>query len=339
LDVVIEKANEGVDTIYTGFNYSIEGMFIENLMTYSNQTAPLRFTGNEFNNYIAGGAGGDTLDGRAGNDSLVGGAGADTLRGGLGNDLLDGGAAQDLVVMQGRLKDYTIRLSAGSGTVFDSTASRDGVDTLSSIEHIRFFDFEINTGVRSVASSVSTQTLDRVIELYVAFFNRIPDADGLGYWLGQARAGVATNVIAESFYAAGVQYTSLTGFSSTMTNADFVNLVYRNVLGRKDGADAGGLAYWTGELASGRATRGTLVNSILDSAHTFKGSATFGYVADLLDNKIAVAKQIAVDWGLNYLTPDASITNGMAIAKAVTPTDTSAAIALVGIPAGAITLG
>ena len=181
--------------------------------------------------------------------------------------------------------------------------------------------------------------LFRSIDLYVAFFNRTPDADGLSYWLGQSKAGVSTNEIAEAFYRAGVQYSSLTGFSSTMTNADFVNVVYKNVLGRPEGADAGGLAYWTGELASGRASRGTLVSTMLDSAHTFKGDATWGWVANLLDNKIAVAKQVAVDWGLNYLTPDASVSNGMAIAKAVTPTDTSAAIALVGIPTGAITLG
>ncbi len=147
------------------------------------------------------------------------------------------------------------------------------------------------------------------------------------------------NTITQAFYNAGVQYASLTGFSPAMTNADFVNVVYRNVLGRADGADAGGLAYWTSELASGRATRGTLVSSILDSAHTFKGDPTWGWVANLLDNKYAVARQVAVDWGLNYLTADASVSNGMAIAKAVTPTDTSAAIALVGVPAAAITWG
>jgi hypothetical protein len=124
-----------------------------------------------------------------------------------------------------------------------------------------------------------------------------------------------------------------------MTNTDFVNVVYRNVLGRQGGADAEGLAYWTGELTNGRATRGTLVNSILESAHTFKGNATYGYVADLLDNKIAVAKQVAVDWGINYTSAEASVYNGMAISKAVTDTDTSAAIALVGIPIGAISLG
>jgi hypothetical protein len=75
------------------------------------------------------------------------------------------------------------------------------------------------------------------------------------------------------------------------------------------------------------------VSTILSSAHTYKGDATLGWVADLLDNKITVANQFAVDWGLNYNTPSESITQGMAIAAAVTPTSTTAAIALIGVSA------
>jgi hypothetical protein len=176
------------------------------------------------------------------------------------------------------------------------------------------------------------------MELYVAFFNRTPDADGLSYWISARMAGQSVNQIADAFYSAGVQYASITGFSASMSNADFVNVIYRNVLGRKDGADAGGLAYWTGKLADGSATRGSLVSAILDSAHTFKGNPTYGYVADLLDNKIAVARTIAIDWGINYNTGSESIRNGMAIAAAVTPIDTSAALTLVGVSASDIHL-
>ena len=99
----------------------------------------------------------------------------------------------------------------------------------------------------------------------------------------------------------------------------------------KDGADAGGLSFWEGEITSGRATRGTLVTNILDSAHTFKGDKTWGWVADLLDNKITVAKKFSIDMGLNYNTPEESITKGMAIASAITPTDTTAAVTLIGV--------
>ena len=155
--------------------------------------------------------------------------------------------------------------------------------------------------------------------------------DGLSYWIGQKTGGLSVDQIAESFYSAGVQFSSLTGFSSTMSNGAFVNVVYKNVLGRPGGADAQGLAYWSGKLADGSASRGALVSTILDSAHTFKGDASFGYVADLLDNKIAVAKTVAIDYGLNYNSADEAVLNGMAIAAAVTPTSIASAIALVGV--------
>jgi len=74
-----------------------------------------------------------------------------------------------------------------------------------------------------------------------------------------------------------------------------------------------------------------LVTNILDSAHTFKGDKTWGWVADLLDNKIVVAKKFSIDMGLNYNTPEESITKGMAIASAITATDTSAAVTLIGV--------
>ena len=106
-----------------------------------------------------------------------------------------------------------------------------------------------------------------------------------------------------------------------------------------------------GELVAGRESRGSLVSTILYSAHTFKGQPSakgtaqdgYGWVADLLDNKLAVAKTFAVDWGLTYNTPQDSISKGMAIAAAVTADaglgGTSAALALIGIAPGEINLG
>jgi hypothetical protein len=136
--------------------------------------------------------------------------------------------------------------------------------------------------------------------------------------------------IAESFYAAALQYPSLTGYSATMSNADFVTMVYKNVLGRST-VDSSGMQYWTTALAIGSETHGTLVEAILTSAHTFKGDATYGWVANLLDNKYAVGHEFSIDLGLSYSTATASISQGMLISAAVTPTDTSAAIALIGV--------
>ena len=142
---------------------------------------------------------------------------------------------------------------------------------------------------------------------------------------------------ADAFYSLGVQFSNLTGYTSTMSNADFVNVIYKNALGRKDGA--GGLAYWTGKLTDGSASRGALVSSVMDAAHTYKGDATFGYVADLLDNKIVVGKTVAINYGVNYNNISDAVTNGMAIAAAVTPVSITDAILLVGVNPSDMQLG
>jgi hypothetical protein len=57
---------------------------------------------------------------------------------------------------------------------------------------------------------------------------------------------------------------------------------------------------------------------MLDSAHGLKGDATWGWVAELLDDKVSMAKRIAVEWGLNYgASPAEAVTKGVEIANAV----------------------
>ncbi|OWW22686.1 hypothetical protein AYR66_27480 [Noviherbaspirillum denitrificans] len=265
--------------------------------------------------------------------------GSSLMRTWAGNDMIhdtgaaakahiDGGAGLDTVAYGKNASAFNITRSA-DGTV---NISGEGLsDVLVNIERLKFADKTINLVVKSVASTISAAELKTLEELYVAFFNRTPDADGLEYWIGQFKSGMTVKQTAESFYDAGVQYSNLTGFSANMTNADFVNVVYKNVLGRQSGADAEGLAYWTGALASGAESKGSLVSTILTSAHTFKGNTTWGWVADLLDNKAAIANKVAVQYGLNYNTAEASISEGMKIAAAVTATDIQMAITLIGL--------
>ena len=264
------------------------------------------------------------------NASVVGTSASEIFNTSTGNDSINGGGGIDIVVVSAGIGNYSVTKTSTGYTLVDRTGS-DGTDTLLNIEAIKFSDKTINLTVQAKAASAPQADVTRLVELYTAFFNRVPDADGMSFWIDEMKAGKTTNQVAEAFYNAGVNYSSLTGFSSTMKNADFINVIYKNVLGRKDGADAGGLSFWEGEITSGRATRGTLVTNILDSAHTFKGNATWGWVADLLDNKITVAKKFSIDMGLNYNTPEESITKGMAIASAITPTDTSAAVTLIGV--------
>jgi hypothetical protein len=262
---------------------------------------------------------------------VTGSASNNTLNSTTANDAINGGAGFDTVVVNGNISSYSVVQTATGYTLTDKSGVT-GTDALTNIESIKFSDKTMNLLVQSKAASTPPSSVTSVVELYVSFFNRIPDADGMSFWLDEIKAGKTINQIADSFYAAGVNYSDLTGFSSQTTNTDFINVIYKNVLGRQDGADAGGLSFWNNELTSGRATKGTLVTDILKSAHTFKGDATWGWVANLLDNKIEVAKKFSIDLGLNFNTPEESIKQGMSIASAITPSDTKTAISLISAP-------
>ena len=70
---------------------------------------------------------------------------------------------------------------------------------------------------------------------------------------------------------------------------------------------------------------------MLAAAHGFANDPTWGWVPQLLNNKITVGYQAAVSDGLDYNSPTDAITKGMAIAQAVMPTDITAAVALIGV--------
>ncbi|MBI3711990.1 MAG: DUF4214 domain-containing protein [Burkholderiales bacterium] len=275
--------------------------------------------------------GGDGLGGNYGVGSpgeyLIATSGNDVIKGSAGGDVLDGLAGADQVVYSGKRSAYQIKRGADDITVLEGQA----LDHLRQIEKIQFADMSVNLEIQSLAKTIASTDLQRIEELYVAFFNRVPDADGLAYWITQFKQGASVAQLAESFYQAGLLFPQLTGYRADMSHADFVNTVYRNVLGRQDGADAGGLAYWTGGLANGSETHGSLVANIVFAAHGFKKDATWGWVADLLDNKITVAYLFSVSAGLNYNTPEESIDMGMKIAAKVTPTSINDAITLIGI--------
>ena len=281
---------------------------------------------------MAGQDGNDRLFGQSGNDQLQGGAGLDIFKGGSGNDTLYGGSGIDQAYFTSNRSNFT-QSTVGEVTTFTDNLGFEGTDQLTSIERAYFTDYYVNLTVKSksAVSNIASSDLQQLQELYVAFFNRVPDADGLEYWIGQFNGGQSINQIAESFYNSGIAFSELTGISAGMTNTSFINVVYNNVLGRSSGADPEGLSFWTTALQSGAETKATLVASIITSAHQFKGDAQWGWVADLLDNKVEVANLFSVEYGLNNLTSAESISNGMAIAAAVTPTDTTAAIELIGI--------
>lgn len=96
LDVIVENANEGNDTVLSSITHTLADN-VENLTLTG--TNGIYGTGNALNNVLIGNDGNNTLSGGAGNDTLDGGKGNDRLIGGDGDDtyLFGRGSGQDTI--------------------------------------------------------------------------------------------------------------------------------------------------------------------------------------------------------------------------------------------------
>ncbi|WCO68899.1 trypsin-like serine protease [Iamia majanohamensis] len=99
-----------------------------------------------------------------------------------------------------------------------------------------------------------------VTRLYSAFFLRNPETAGLAYWWGQVNGGRSLQRIA-NIMAASSEFQARYG---TLTDGEYVDLVYQNVLGRDPDPD--GRAFWVGELSSGRRSRGEVMAGFSESS-------------------------------------------------------------------------
>ncbi len=111
-DSVIERAGEGIDTVFSYVGYALSA-HVENLVLADNPDIPITSVisgiGNSLNNTITGNRHANDLYGRAGNDGLSGGLGDDTLNGGAGRDTLRSGNGQDVFVFDTKPNTSTNR--------------------------------------------------------------------------------------------------------------------------------------------------------------------------------------------------------------------------------------
>ncbi|MGI0483763.1 calcium-binding protein, partial [Geminocystis sp. CENA526] len=123
-DIVVEKLNEGVDTVISTVTYTLPN-HVENL-TLSG-TGNINGTGNTLNNRITGNSANNRLNGGDGSDTLLGGGGNDILNGGEGNDVLNGGGGNDTLIGGGG----NDTLTGGSGNdFFRFNSPSEGIDRI-----------------------------------------------------------------------------------------------------------------------------------------------------------------------------------------------------------------
>ena len=149
-------------------------------------------------------------------------------------------------------------------------------------------------------------TLDdaRLVRLYLAYFNRPPDPTGFAYWQRQLDAGKGLINAAQKF-AESNEFKTKYG---TVSNADFIELVYQNVLGRS--GDAGGIGYWTKQLDARKKSRGQVMLNFSESSEFTTKSKDRVDVINLWISMLGKAPTTAeLDGALTALTGGAPLTS------------------------------
>ncbi|MBL8359676.1 MAG: M10 family metallopeptidase C-terminal domain-containing protein [Rubrivivax sp.] len=177
-------------------------------------------------------------------DAITGNDLDNRLEGGRGNDLLQGGAGRDVAVYGTARADFDV-LRDGSRWKVVHRAGTDGVDTLEGIERIQFSDRFVALDIRGAPTDTA-----RLIGALFGKAYLIPAFEGIGIGLfesGQSMVQVAQLAIGTPLFV------QLAGSAGT---ADFVRLVYRNVVGQLP--TEGELAYYLGLLDRGEISQAQL---------------------------------------------------------------------------------
>ncbi|MFP7674058.1 DUF4214 domain-containing protein [Marivita sp. S0852] len=252
----------------------------------------------------------ETLLGTDGSDNLTGLGGDDQFVMGAGNDSVDGGSGTDTVIAQGDQSNYTLAFSAEGALIVDRSGPAESTIALRNIEQIDFAQevrpFDSN-GIRVDAfdgmAALDGASMAALTELYIAYFDRAPDAVGLFFWGNQLADGMTMTEIAEQFFD---QPETRALYGDASDRSAFVTSVYQNVLGRDP--DAEGLSYWLDVLDNGASvTPATFIQAIIAGAKAESGGAQD---AAYLGNKVLLGGHFAVTRGMSDLDHARAIMQG-----------------------------
>lgn len=180
-----------------------------------------------------------------------------------GVDSVDGGVGIDTAFVNDVSTEF--EFTRQGEKVFMAQKSSQNIDTLIGIERVEFRD-------RSVALDTDAGP-GQAYRIYKAAFNREPDLPGMGYWISRMDQQLDVMELAQRFVDSQ-EFQSTYG--TKPSNAEFMNKIYQNVLGRAP--DAAGYNWWVNKMNT-------------DSSKTFaKVLADF---SESTENKTALAGQLA----------------------------------------------
>lgn len=154
----------------------------------------------------------------------------------------------------------------------------------------------------SSLNAVEVSLEGKISALYIAFFNRAADSDGLIYWtnLGEQaeNSGEDISDVLKQLAVGFATHPTFTSTYSSMNSEDFVNAIYQNSLGMN--GDSEGIAYWSSIINNGK-SRSDMVAEFIDLSLTLDLTAeNFPTLSQeeldaailrqtLISNKVAVA--------------------------------------------------
>lgn len=182
-----------------------------------------------------------------------------------------------------------------------------------------------NSGGLTLTVDLPQSQVDKLVELYIGFFGRAAENQGLEHWKGDLNQLLKSGLneeqafveISNKFWEAAKQFSNITGYNENMTNFDFVAKVYSNVLGRPDAVtnDREGVDYWTKVMTDSGVTKGQMVLMVLDGAHYYiddkPNDPIAKYVDSLLNNRTDISLFFAQDSISGNLKGNAAIKMGV----------------------------
>ncbi len=152
----------------------------------------------------------------------------------------------------------------------------------------------------TTAPDISTSpTRGDISKLYVATFNRAPDASGLDYWMG---SDFSLEQIAMSFFD---QIETQTLYPNPDDVDTFIHAVYQNLFNRD--VDQAGLTYWSIALSQGTISKSLFILAVINGA--------LGDDNTTLENKKTVGEAFA-DASLSSASDAALVMSGVDASQA-----------------------
>jgi uncharacterized surface protein with fasciclin (FAS1) repeats len=201
------------------------------------------------------------------NDFIDAARGDDTISPGEGDDVVLGGDGTDATRIDGVSSEYGVAISPEGVEVTDKADGSSGIDFLNGVEIVQFDDGRLDLSTLDGAANLSPDHLQLLTELYIAYFDRAPDAGGLLFWGTSLDHGVTLPEIAELFFD---QPETQAKMPPDLTASEFVDRAYQNFLERDP--DQTGKDFWVGNLEAGTVSRPEFMLALIEGARADTGS-------------------------------------------------------------------